>query len=117
MQIHNGLTAIHGTHHLLHGEKVAFGTVAQLILINTPSSELDIVLGFLRSVDLPITFKHLGIPDVTNEELRQVAKLSCAPEETIWNMESLINEEVVFHAIKGADSAGRDYLARTGQKL
>ena len=30
--IHNGLTAIPETHELYHGEKVAFGTLVQLVL-------------------------------------------------------------------------------------
>ena len=115
-QIHNGFTAIHGVHHLLHGEKVAFGTVAQLILNGAPSSELDVFLEFLLSVDLPITFEQLGIPKVTDDELRRVAKLSCAPGETIWNMEALITEDIVFGALKGADAAGREYITRTSKK-
>ncbi|KIL48213.1 glycerol dehydrogenase [Jeotgalibacillus soli] len=35
--IHNGFTAVNGDiHHLTHGEKVAYGTVAQLVLENRP---------------------------------------------------------------------------------
>ncbi|KAH8091045.1 glycerol dehydrogenase [Cristinia sonorae] len=113
--IHNGFTAIPSLHHLLHGEKVAFGTVAQLILIGAPSAELDVYLSFMLSVDLPITFAQLGIPDVSDDEIRRVAKLSCAPGETIWNMQDPVTEELVFGAIKGADAAGRAYIARVGK--
>jgi len=115
--IHNGFTAIPGVHHLLHGEKVAFGTIAQLILVGTPSKELDIYLAFMLSVDLPFTFAQLGIPNVTDEELRRVAKLSCAPGETIWNMEDPVTEELVFGAIKAADAVGKAFIARSGKKL
>ncbi|TCD68508.1 hypothetical protein EIP91_010564 [Steccherinum ochraceum] len=110
--IHNGFTAIHGVHHLLHGEKVAFGTVAQLILTGTSSAELDVYLAFMLSVDLPITFEMLGIPKVTDEDIRRVAKLSCAPGETIWNMQDPVTEELVFGAIKAADAVGRDFILR-----
>ncbi|THH32405.1 hypothetical protein EUX98_g1753 [Antrodiella citrinella] len=115
--IHNGFTAIPGLHHLLHGEKVAFGTVAQLILVGTPTAELEVYLAFMLSVDLPFTFAQLGIPEVTNEELRRVATLSCAPGETIWNMEDPVTEELVFGAIKAADAVGREFIARSGKKL
>jgi len=114
--IHNGFTAIEALHGLLHGEKVAFGTVAQLVLISSPTEVLDKYIEFMLSVDLPVTFALLGIPDVTDEQIRKVAKLSCAPGETIWNMESVITEEAVFFAIKGADAAGKDFILRKGGK-
>lgn len=68
----------------------------------------------MLSVDLPVTFELLGIPKVTDEELRAVAKAACAPTETIWNMERAINEDIVFNAIKGANTASVDFIRRTG---
>ena len=70
----------------------------------------------MLSVDLPVTFDLLGIPNVTDEEIRSVAKLATAANETIWNMETAINEDIVFHAIKGANAAGVSYIKRTGWK-
>ncbi|TFY52310.1 hypothetical protein EVJ58_g10092 [Rhodofomes roseus] len=133
--IHNGLTAIdnHTLHTKMHGEKgthppyspppkltllltVAFGTVCQLILDSAPTEEMDRYLALMVSVDLPVTLADLGIGEATDEELFRVAKLACAPNETIWNMDRLITEEIVFAAIKGADAAGRDYKVRHGLK-
>ncbi|KAI0342630.1 glycerol dehydrogenase [Trametopsis cervina] len=114
--IHNGFTAIHAMHGLMHGEKVAFGVVCQLILNGAPTTELDRYIELMLSVDLPVTFAQLGIPNVTDEELRDVAKLSCAAGETIWNMETAINEVIVFNAIKGANAASESYIKRTGWK-
>ncbi|EMD40047.1 hypothetical protein CERSUDRAFT_132843 [Gelatoporia subvermispora B] len=112
--VHNGFTAIHGVHHLMHGEKVAFGTIVQLVLDGESTSEIDRYIELMLSVDLPVTFELLGIPKVTSEDLRKVAELACAPGETIWNMERVITPEIVVSALKGADAAGRDYIARTG---
>lgn len=53
---------------------------------------------------------------MTEKELKDVAKLACAKGETIWNMETTVNEDLVFGAIKGADAAGREYIRRTGWK-
>ena len=39
--IHNGLTVLEECHHMYHGEKVAFGTLAQLVLENVPHEELE----------------------------------------------------------------------------
>ncbi|KAI0078654.1 glycerol dehydrogenase [Panus rudis PR-1116 ss-1] len=114
--IHNGLTAIEELHHLLHGEKVAFGIVAQLVLSNSPPEELEKYLTFLLSVDLPITFEQLGIPNVTDEQIRAVAKLATVETETVWWVDSVINEDLVFGAIKAADAIGREFVKKTGYK-
>ncbi|MHC9413504.1 glycerol dehydrogenase, partial [Clostridium perfringens] len=44
--IHDGLTILAGTHGYFHGEKVAFGKIAQLVLENAPKEELYEVLDF-----------------------------------------------------------------------
>ncbi|OCH88465.1 glycerol dehydrogenase [Obba rivulosa] len=113
-QVHNGFTAVSGVHHLMHGEKVAFGTIVQLVLDGEPTAEIDRYLELMLSVDLPVTFQQLGIPKVTDAELLKVAELACAPNETIWNMERIINPQIVLSALKGADAVGRAYIARTG---
>lgn len=95
---------------------VAFGTVAQLILVNSPTSVLDTYISFMLSVDLPVTFAQLGIPNVTDAELTEVAQLACAENETIWNMEQLVTVDAVVGALKGADAAGREYIKRSGWK-
>ena len=128
------MTAIEELHKLLHGEKgtfvvisaedrqadsyfpVAFGTICQLVLDGVPTSELDRYIEFMLSVDLPVNFEQLGIPDVKDEKLREVAELACAEGETIWNLDRVINVDFVFGAIKAADAAGRDYIRRTGWK-
>ena len=37
MRFTNGLTVLEECHHMYHGEKVAFGTITQLVLENIPS--------------------------------------------------------------------------------
>ncbi|EPS98494.1 hypothetical protein FOMPIDRAFT_1024639 [Fomitopsis schrenkii] len=116
--IHNAITAIdnHTLHTKMHGEKVAFGIVCQLILDNASTAEMDRYLELLVSVGLPIELADLGIGAATDAELRHVAELACSPNETIWNMDRLITPEIVFNAIKGADAAGGDYKVRNGIK-
>ena len=69
----------------------------------------------MLSIDLPVTFESLGIPKVSDEELRTVARLACSRGETIWTMDigDSITEDKVFHALKGADAASREYIRRT----
>ena len=86
------------------------------MLDGVPTSELDRYIAFLLSVDLPVTFELLGIPDVKDKELRRVAELACAEGETVWMMDRVINVDFVLDAMKAADAAGRDYIRRTGWK-
>ena len=83
---------------------MAFGVVTQLILANAPTTELDRYISLMLSVNLPVTFAQLGIPNVTDEELRAAARLNVAEGETIWNMESAISGDIVFGALRGADA-------------
>lgn len=107
--IHNGLTAIEQTHKYFHGEKVAFGTLVQLVLENESMEEINKVLEFCESVGLPITLSDIGISEIKEEEIMNVAKLSCDVNETIHNMPFEVDCEQVYAAILAADSLGKDF--------
>ena len=107
--VHDGLTALEETHTYLHGEKVAFGTLVQLVLENAPTEELDEVLGFCTSVGLPVCLSDIGITDISPEALRKVARKACLPEESIHAMPFPITEESVAAAIMAADALGNAF--------
>lgn len=107
--IHNGLTAIEETHAYYHGEKVAFGTLVQLVLEDAGEDEIMEVMDFCLQVGLPVTLKELGIKEVKPEKIMEVAKLACAPEDTMGNMPFEVTAEDVYAAIMGADALGRYY--------
>jgi glycerol dehydrogenase len=104
--IHNGLTALDGTHDYYDGEKVAFGTITQLVLENAPLAEIELVIDFCKSVGLPTTLAQLGIKEATPEKLMEVAKASCAEGETIHNMPFAVTPELVYSAIVVANKLG-----------
>lgn len=107
--IHNGLTAIPETHSLYHGEKVAFGTLVQLVLENAPLEELEEVLEFCTEVGLPTTLADLGVENPTQEQLMEVAKLACADADTLHNMPFPVDAASVYAAILAADELGKYY--------
>ncbi|MBU5485232.1 glycerol dehydrogenase [Clostridium sp. MSJ-11] len=107
--IHNGFTVLEECHHLYHGEKVAFGTIAQLALENAPMEEIDEVIEFCIDVGLPITLEDMGIKEVKEDDIRKVAKASTAEGETIYNMPFPVTEDDVYAAILTADKIGRLY--------
>ena len=107
--IHNGLTALPETHAYYHGEKVAFGTLTQLVLEN--AEELYEVLDFCVEVGLPVTFAQLGVEDASYERVLEVARLACAPSDTLGNMPFEVTPEKVAAAMLAADAYGRAALA------
>lgn len=107
--IHDGLTILEGTHKFFHGEKVAFGTICQLVLENAPSTEINEVLEFCSNVGLPICLEDIGVFNITDEELIEVAKKTCIPEESIHSMPFPVSCEDVVSAIKCADIMGKSY--------
>lgn len=104
--IHNGFTKLEECHHLLHGEKVAFGTLVQLVLENAPQAEIQEVLTFCRSIGLPTNLYDMGVVKLDNDKLMEVAEASCAEGETIHNMPFAVNASSVYAAILTAHHIG-----------
>lgn len=107
--IHDGLTLLPGTHKYFHGEKVAFGTICQLVLENAPSEELKEVLTFCVDLGLPVCLEDIGVKEAVWEDLLEVAKKACIPEESIHAMPFPIEAEAVAAAIVTADSIGKEF--------
>ena len=108
--IHNGLTALEECHHMYHGEKVAFGTLTQLVLENAPTEELEEIYNFCIDMGLPVTLEELGVKEINKDRLLEVARLACAEGETIHNMPFEVDEDKVCSAIIAADAMGRFFL-------
>lgn len=113
--IHDGLTILEGTHHYYHGEKVAFGTLCQLVLENAPEEEINEVLEFCATIGLPMCLADIGVDSITEEELYEVAQKSCIPEESIHSMPFPVTEDAVVAAIKVADKLGEDFKRSLGE--
>lgn len=94
-------------HHLYHGEKVAFGTITQLVLENAPIDEINTVISFCKNVGLPTTLSDMGIKEINKADIMKVAELSCAEGETIHNMPFEVTAEKVYGAILVVDKLGR----------
>ncbi|WP_405105525.1 glycerol dehydrogenase [Paenibacillus sp. FSL K6-1217] len=115
--IHNGLTALEGTHHYYHGEKVAFSTIAQLVLENAQQAEIDQVLSFCHSVGLPLCLADIGVASISHDELMEVARKACIPEESIHSMPFPVTAEAVAAAIAVADKLGEAFKKSKEQRV
>jgi glycerol dehydrogenase len=105
--VHNGLTVAPGTHHYLHGEKVAFGLLVQLVLEGSPRATVEQVLGFSTEVGLPISLAEIGLSNLPDDLLTQIARRSTAPGETIHNEPFDVTPDMVADAVLAADALGR----------
>lgn len=109
--IHNGLTALEGTHHYWHGEKVAFGVIAMIMLEERPAEVLAEVVDFCLEVGLPVTLEDIGLDDVTREDLQKVAEAACIDGETIHNMPFEVHPPMLVDAMLAADAYGHQRRA------
>jgi glycerol dehydrogenase len=103
--IHNGFTALHGEiHSLTHGEKVAYGTLTQLVLENKPKAMLDKFIAFYQALDLPTTLADLKLENVSYEDLLKVGQLATQAGETIHQMAADFSAEDVTDALFAVDA-------------
>lgn len=107
--IHDGFTILEGTHKFMHGEKVAFGTICQLVLENAPMEEIIEVLEFCKAVGLPVCFEDIGVTEISREEIAEVAQKACIPEESIHAMPFEVTTDMCEAAIVAADQLGQAF--------
>lgn len=107
--IHNGLTVALQTRSFYHGEKVAFGTLVQLVLENSAIPEIEEVMGFCTQVGLPVTLAQIGLRELPPEMLEKIALRATLPDESIHNEPFEVSSTRVADAILMADELGRSW--------
>jgi len=106
--IHDGMTVLEETHHLLHGEKVNFGTLTQLVLEDRDESFIKEIITFCKKVGLPTTLDDLGLKDVSDERLLAAAKETCRADDTMVNMPFTVTPEMIVKAMRKADALAKE---------
>lgn len=104
--VHNGLTVNESTHSYLHGEKVAFGLLVQLVAEGQSSNTIEEVLAYSLSVGLPTCLADVGISEPNEVQLRAIAERAVEPSETAHNEPFEVTAELILDAIKAADEIG-----------
>ena len=107
----NGLTALSGdVHKMSHGQKVAYGTLLNLVLEGASDERLIKFLTFEHHFGLPTTLKDLHLENATDDDLHKVAELTTQKGETIHNMGFNVTADDVFNGIKAVDTFSRNYF-------
>lgn len=105
--IGDGLNTIAQCKRIMHGEKVAFGSLAQLMMENASEEELNEAFGFCQSVGLPTTLEDLSITEDVEAVVAQIAAVATQPEKSTYNMPFPISAASVADAIFAADVYGQ----------
>lgn len=106
--IHNGFTVLEGDiHHLTHGEKVAYGTLTQLVLELHPKEEILKYIEFYRTLGLPTTLKEMHLDEVSYEDLLRVGEAATQEGETMGNLSNTIKADDVATAILAVDQLSK----------
>ena len=107
--VHNGFTVLPESSNTYHGQKVAFGTIVQLVLEGRPVKVLHQVLDFCVKVGLPVCMEDLFIKNPTQEAIKKVASAAVAKEETIHATWFPVTANMLADAIWVADAIGERY--------
>ncbi|WP_169864946.1 iron-containing alcohol dehydrogenase family protein [Sutcliffiella halmapala] len=97
--VHNALTHLPFTHHLLHGEKVAYGILIQLAL-ERDFQEIEELLVFYEKIGLPKKLIDLGLSTTSIPVLETIAQKTLHPSESIHFMKETFSEKDVVEALQ-----------------
>lgn len=103
--VHNGLTHLPGSHHALHGEKVAYGILVQLRLQEMlqgdrlAATARQQLLDFYSTIGLPKTLADLGLSEITIAQLHHAATLACQPESDLHRLPFAVMPEQLVAAM------------------
>jgi glycerol dehydrogenase-like iron-containing ADH family enzyme len=100
--VHNGLTHLPAAHHVLHGEKVAYGILVQLRLQEMLQEDRlaavarQQLLEFYSAIGLPKTLADLGLSEITLSQLHHAANLACKPDSDLHRLPfAVVPEQLV----------------------
>lgn len=104
----NGLTHVDAERRSHHGEKVAFGIVVQLVLLDRPLQEIEELITFLGDLGIPLTLS--GLLGEEAPDLGIVADVALQPASGIHRLPIPVDPVTLIRAIGEADALARRLL-------
>lgn len=107
--IGNAITVLPEGERMMHGERVGFGVVCQLLAEHYDQNMVDCVLNFCVETGLPVCFENLHI-EMNETNLHLIAKESM--ESASWQACSrTFGEDDIVNMMTMADALGHYYLS------
>jgi glycerol dehydrogenase len=97
---------------IIHGEWVAFGTLVNLVLFGCTNDEIDEVIDFNRSVNLPTCFDDFGLADISEDELLDHCTGIVGGGTSSFGLNQEFNGEDVANAMREVDHLATTREAR-----
>jgi glycerol dehydrogenase len=105
--IGNAFTILPNGENMLHGERVAFGVICQLLFESEKEETIEQVVNFCLDIGLPITLEDLNI-EATKENLMTIAREAIHADS--WKAVPLtITEEKIANYIIAGDAISKYY--------
>ncbi|MFR6673777.1 MAG: iron-containing alcohol dehydrogenase [Enterococcus avium] len=104
--IGNAIAALPEGEKALHGERVAFGTLCQLVAANYSNEQIMEFLELCTSIELPVSLTDLGI-EKNELNIRKIAEISLEAESMQVNPRKLTLIDVIS-IIKTANLLGEE---------
>ncbi len=121
--LHNGLTQLKFDQKALHGELVGFGILVQLQLEEKNSknklasqSRLQLVK-LLKEINLPITFKSLGLQNLNKEDLYRACQFACREGSEIYNLPFKIDSDILMSSIIETNKENQQVLDQKNKEI
>lgn len=111
--IHDGLTVLPQSHDLLHGSKVAYGVILQLLL-EGKRGEIASLLPFYEALGLPASLEDMGLGGLSRAERLAVGVRATEPGASIHRMRGHFDAELVADAMEELESVVTDLRAKAG---
>ncbi len=108
--INNGIAWLEETKTLLHGEKVAFALICQLILSGEEKQTIRRVIQLFFALGLPVTLQQLHLLKLTQEQLTWISEIA-ARDPCTKNLPLQADRQAIMDAIRFADALGQAYMA------
>ncbi len=105
---YNSTTQIPETRNKLHGEKVAFGILAQLVLEGKSKDKLIETFNLFKSFGAPITLKEIGITNEIEEKVNLIAEDISKKSAFYQGINYELTSDIIKKAILKADSIGKE---------
>lgn len=108
--IHDGLTTLEETHSLSHGQKVAYGTLTQLMLEGADQARYEKYFKLILSLGLPTTLADLHLENASDAELLTAAQAACSENDTIDRLPFEVEPDDIAQAFRAVDAYTKQYL-------
>lgn len=96
--IHDALTTLADSHKVLHGKKVAYGILVQL-MIEGKVDEIKRLKDFYQLLALPGTLKEMDL-ELSESDYQKVGQRAALPNEQIHFLPQKITADIVIQAMK-----------------